>query len=321
MCRQFFLCEFLGKGGFARVYKTRCTDANGNINLRTPPLATKVVEKSTLVKTHQKEKMALEIEIHKSLSHENICQFYLHFVDEKRIYVVLELCECFSLMELQKRRTLVSQPELRYFMKQIFCALAYLHNIQIIHRDLKLSNILLSKSMKCKLGDFGLATRVSSNNENKRTTLCGTPNYIAPEVLNKVGHGKPADVWSSGCIMYALLIGKPPFETENLKSTYDKIKHNSYIMPTHVKNTTAGIIIKEMLRSKQSTRPTISKLLIHPFITQGFCPVSLPDSAMTTTPAFNEAQSSIYIIDDANTDNPDKVSYKLGSGCCGWTEC
>ena len=84
--------------------------------------------------------------------------------------------------------------------------------------------------MHVKIGDFGLATEISFDGERKRT-LCGTPNYIAPEILTKAGHSHEVDIWSTGCIMYTLLVGKPPFETTSLKETYKRIKMCEYIIP------------------------------------------------------------------------------------------
>merc|ERR1712184_223396 len=91
-------------------------------------------------------------------------------------------------------------------MKQILLGVKYLHENKIIHRDLKLGNIFLNDDMEIKLGDFGLATKENFDGERKRT-LCGTPNYIAPEVLTKKGHSYEVDIWSIGCIMYTLLVG------------------------------------------------------------------------------------------------------------------
>jgi len=88
--------------------------------------------------------------------------------------------------------------------------------------------------MEIKLGDFGLATKLDFDGERKRT-ICGTPNYIAPEVLEgKNGHSYEVDIWSLGVIIYTLIIGKPPFETSNVKSTYEKIRRNNYRFPDHV---------------------------------------------------------------------------------------
>jgi polo-like kinase 1 len=109
-----------------------------------------------------------------------------------------------------------------------------MHKNKIIHRDLKLGNLFLSEKMEVKIGDFGLATKLDFEGERKRT-VCGTPNYIAPEILeSKNGHSYEVDVWSLGVIIYTLLIGKPPFETSDVKSTYRRIRMNSYVFPEHI---------------------------------------------------------------------------------------
>lgn len=110
----------------------------------------------------------------------------------------------------------------------------YLHSKRIIHRDLKLGNLFIDDKMEIKLGDFGLATKLDFDNEKKRT-ICGTPNYIAPEVLDgKSGHSYEVDMWSFGVIIYTLIIGKPPFETNDVKTTYRRIKSNTYTFPDHI---------------------------------------------------------------------------------------
>jgi polo-like kinase 1 len=95
-------------------------------------------------------------------------------------------------------------------------ALLYIHRKRVIHRDLKLGNLFLGEDMKIKIGDFGLASRLEFEGEKKRT-ICGTPNYIAPEVLEgKNGHSYEVDVWSLGVVLYTLVVGKPPFETSDV---------------------------------------------------------------------------------------------------------
>lgn len=149
-----------------------------------------------------------EIRIHKSLRHPNIVKFEHNFEDEHNVYMLLELCKNESLNELIKRRKKVTEFEARVYIIQILRAVKFLHQNKIIHRDLKLGNLFLSENMQIKLGDFGLAARLSDENE-KRYTICGTPNYIAPEVLNqREGHSRPADLWSVGVILYTLLYGK-----------------------------------------------------------------------------------------------------------------
>lgn len=151
--------------------------------------------------------------------------------------------------ELMKRRKTLTEPEVRYYMVQIVQALKFLHNNLIIHRDLKLGNLFIDHDMRVKLGDFGLATKLTHANERKRT-VCGTPNYIAPEILeSKDGHSFEVDIWSSGVLVYTLLFGKPPFESKDVKSTYKRILQNSYVFPEHSDSAESGKhLIRAMLQ-------------------------------------------------------------------------
>ncbi|KAM6250111.1 serine/threonine-protein kinase PLK1 [Porphyrio hochstetteri] len=284
--RSFVRGRFLGKGGFARCYELSEAESR-------EVFAGKVVPKSLLVKPHQKEKMSMEIAIHRSLSHRHVVGFHGFFEDADFVYVVLELCRRRSLLELHKRRKALSEPEVRYYLRQTILGCQYLHSHRVIHRDLKLGNLFLSDDMEVKIGDFGLATKVEYDGERKKT-LCGTPNYIAPEVLGKKGHSFEVDIWSIGCIMYTLLVGKPPFETSCLKETYIRIKKNEYTIPKHI-NPVAANLIQKMLRSDPATRPTIDELLNDEFFTSGYIPSRLPTSCLTVAPRFSLAPSGFEL--------------------------
>jgi len=145
---------------------------------------------------------------------------------------------------------------------QIIAALKYLHSHRIIHRDLKLGNLFLSGKMELKIGDFGLATKLEFDGERKRT-ICGTPNYIAPEILEaKQGHSYEVDVWSLGVIIYTLIIGKPPFETSDVKTTYRRIRMNAYTFPDHIQiSDAAKDMITKILNNDPAKRPSLEELL------------------------------------------------------------
>ena len=194
-------------------------------------------------------------------------------------------------MEMHKRRKTFSEPEVRYIVKQIALACDYLHNNKIVHRDLKLGNLFLNEEMDVKVGDFGLATKIS-NESVRKLTLCGTPNYIAPEVLMKTGHSFEVDVWSLGCIVYTLVVGKPPFETDDLKNTYKKIRTNEYTIPEFVPIETK-VFIDKMLRLNPKERPSMNEILKDSFLTQNYIPSRLPQSCLTMAPRYNNGRLSI----------------------------
>jgi polo-like kinase 1 len=133
--------------------------------------------------------------------------------------------------ELLKRRKRLTEGESRYYLSQLAAGVSYLHENLIIHRDLKLGNLFIDENMTIKIGDFGLATKLAFASERKRT-VCGTPNYIAPEILEgKDGHSFEVDIWSIGVILYTMIVGRPPYECKDVKSTYKKILANSYTFP------------------------------------------------------------------------------------------
>ncbi len=141
--------------------------------------------------------------------------------------------------------------------------------------------------MEEKIGDFGLATKLEFDGDRKRT-ICGTPNYIAPEVIDgKQGHSYEVDIWSLGVIIYTLLIGKPPFETSDVKTTYRKIKMNAYSFPEHViiSDPAKGLITK-ILNLDPAKRPTLDEILDHPFLHMGnTVPKQLPASTLACPPS------------------------------------
>lgn len=145
--------------------------------------------------------------------------------------------------------------------------------------------------MEVKIGDFGLATKLEFDGERKRT-ICGTPNYIAPEVLEgKQGHSYEVDIWSIGVIIYTLIIGKPPFETSDVKTTYKRIRMNAYNFPDTVSITEpARDLITKILNNDPGKRPTIDEILQHSWINhEGTIPRLLPASTLACPP------SSTYI--------------------------
>ncbi|WAR23042.1 PLK1-like protein, partial [Mya arenaria] len=264
-------------GGFARCYEM--LDLNSN-----KIYAGKIIHKHRISKPHQRQKIMREVELQRYLSHKNVVAFHSFFEDDENVYIVLENCNRKSLVYMLKHRKTLTEPEVRYFMGQLVEGTQYIHNHNIIHRDLKLGNMLLNDDMNVKVADFGLATRVEFEGE-KKMTVCGTPNYIAPEVLQKRGHSYEADIWALGCVMYALLVGHPPFETATLKETYIRITENRFSIPDWVSPTARNLITK-CLTHEPELRPSLETILRDEFFTSGHHPNNLPPSCCTTAPRF-----------------------------------
>ena len=280
--RKYYKGRLLGKGGFAKCYEFTCSE-NKKI------FAAKVVAKSGLVKSRAKQKLISEIKIHKSLHHPQIVAFEHYFEDTENVYILLEMCHNQTLNELLKRRKRLTEIEVQCYIVQLIKALKYLHSHRVIHRDLKLGNLFLTDKMELKVGDFGLATKLDFEGERKRT-VCGTPNYIAPEILDgKTGHSYEVDIWSLGVIIYTLIIGKPPFETRDVKTTYKRIKMNAYSFPeTAIISEAAKNLISQILVTDPSKRPTLDQILTHDFFNQGTSiPKLLPASTLACTPSLS----------------------------------
>ncbi|XP_073479154.1 serine/threonine-protein kinase PLK2 [Aquarana catesbeiana] len=276
--RRYCRGKVLGKGGFAKCYEM--TDLTTN-----KIYAAKIIPHSRVSKPHQREKIDKEIELHRTLNHRHIVQFYHYFEDKENIYILLEYCSRRSMAHILKTRKVLTDPEVRYYLKQIVSGLKYLHEQEILHRDLKLGNFFINENMELKVGDFGLAARLEPM-EQRRRTICGTPNYLSPEVLNKQGHGCESDIWALGCVMYTMLLGRPPFETTNLKETYRCIREAKYSLPSSLMSS-AKHLIASMLSRNPEDRPSLEEIIQHDFITQGFTPERLPSSCCHTAPDFH----------------------------------
>jgi polo-like kinase 1 len=185
--------------------------------------------KASLKRTRAREKLKSEIAIHRSLNHERIVGFMSVFEIDKYVVIVLQLARGGTLMDTVKREKRLSERVARNFAQEILEGIKYLHAERVIHRDLKLGNLMLDENDHVLLGDFGLSTRLSTM-EEKKFTLCGTPNYLAPEILSKSrsGHSFTADIFSFGCIIYTLVVGRPPFQSRSVKETYARIRSGTW---------------------------------------------------------------------------------------------
>mmetsp|Transcript_18037 Transcript_18037/g.40932 ORF Transcript_18037/g.40932 Transcript_18037/m.40932 type:complete len:733 (-) Transcript_18037:77-2275(-) len=276
--KKYLKGALLGKGGFAKCFQVTDLDTKED-------WACKIIQKSSLTKQRHKQKLQSEIKIHKSLSHKNIVRFHDVFEDKENVYIVMELCPNQTMLEHVKRRKRLSESDTRRFMLQILDAVRFMHQYRVIHRDLKLGNFFLGKNNEVKIGDFGLACKLQFDGERKKT-LCGTPNYIAPEVLDgKDGHSYEVDIWSIGVILYTCLVGKPPFETADVKSTYKLIQSNTYSFPPRLEiSESAKALVRSILQSRPEKRPSIEDIMRDDFfLGQGIALLQGRDDPLNTS--------------------------------------
>ena len=226
LAEKFRTGRLLGKGGFAVCYEGELRSRrHGAVKksifalkiVRSKMSQKKMEEKVSSVDSDRRyllrrQQFRTELQIHAKMRHPNIVEFFRAFTFKESTFVVLELCSNGSVMDMVKKRKHLSLPEVRRFTVQLCGAIKYMHARNVIHRDLKMGNLFLDHEMNIKIGDFGLAAVLVSKDEvqglldsakHRRTTLCGTPNYIAPEILEKGkgGHDHKVDIWAIGVIV------------------------------------------------------------------------------------------------------------------------
>ncbi|CAH2990678.1 unnamed protein product [Chilo suppressalis] len=255
---DYEILEHLGKGGFAHVYRARCHRTGIFV-------AIKMIDKALMASAGMIGRVRQEVTIHSRLKHPAILELYTFFEDVHYVYLVLELAHNGELAKHFKLGTRgLSEKAAADIFKQVVSGVLYLHTHNIIHRDLSLNNLLLTKDLKVKIADFGLATQLNGPDE-KHVTMCGTPNYISPEVASRELHGLPADVWGLGCMLYTLLVGSPPFHTQHVKTTLNKVINADYKIPPELSHS-AQDLLQKLLCKDPTKRITLKGIMEHPFL-------------------------------------------------------
>ena len=255
---DFILGAQLGKGGFATVYSafSKRTDEE---------VAIKIIDKDSMRSAGILDRVKTEVSIHSKLKHSSVVELLTYFENDKHVYLVLELCKNGELFSYLKRHKVVlNERETACVLYQICTGLMYLHSHSILHRDLSLSNILLTSSFKIKIGDFGLATHVSDQLQ-RHTTICGTLDFMAPEIFSSDSQGFYSDIWSLGCIMYILLTGNSPLENTGLKNAFRKMATCKFTIPSDL-SADAQDLLGMLLKKSPSERIELSNVIEHKFI-------------------------------------------------------
>jgi polo-like kinase 4 len=231
----------VGRGGFAVVHRARDRATGRDV-------AIKIIGKKRMQSMGMMSRIVNEIEVHAPLKHANIVSLIDYFEDPESIYIVLELCKGDNLYKYLRTRGRLDEMEAVLIIEQLLDAVEYLHHRNVIHRDLKLSNIIFVRNgvPHVKVCDFGFAV-IMSHPDEEHFTLCGTPNYIAPEIASQKAHGFPVDLWSIGCLFYSMVVGIPPFEETDVKATLERIISGAYNEPIGLLSQTALEFLRSLL--------------------------------------------------------------------------
>ncbi|KAM3138430.1 Serine/threonine-protein kinase plk1 [Paramecium bursaria] len=237
-------------------------------NIHTGELFTsRILSKSCLVKTKQRQNLINEIKITKSLQAPNILNFKRVFEDQSHVYILYEyFSEQKTLDKLVKQGKKFTEQEIRNFLSQMVIGLKYLQDSLVIHRNLKLKNIFINQRQEIKIGGFQYATKLNSIKE-KKFSICGQQNYLAPEILLNEGYSFEVDIWALGNIVYALYIGQFPYNCKDIQTTYNKIKKNDLNFPENIEISHSLLcLITNMLDSNPNLRPTLQEIISHQFM-------------------------------------------------------
>eukprot|EP00923_Selenidium_pygospionis_P018528 GHVN01032410.1.p1 GENE.GHVN01032410.1~~GHVN01032410.1.p1 ORF type:complete len:883 (-),score=287.62 GHVN01032410.1:484-3132(-) len=222
---DFRVLQLLGKGSYGTVYLVQ--------KITTERVyAMKVLRKDIVISRKQVEHTKTERNVMVAIRHPFIVQLYYSLQTKQKLYFIMEYCPGGELFFHLSRRRIFDEEGCRFYASQILLALAHLHTMNIIYRDLKPENILLDKDGYVKLTDFGLSKEGVSDNVSAHS-MCGTPEYIAPEVLENKGHGKAVDWWSLGTLIFELLNGLPAFYSRDRNQLFRNIREGSLAYPPH----------------------------------------------------------------------------------------
>ncbi|XP_053675535.1 serine/threonine-protein kinase GL21140 [Anopheles nili] len=261
---KYTLGSIIGDGNFAVVLKLKD-------KLKNSDYALKIIDKSKCSgKDHY---LAAEIRVMKKLNHPYIIQLVHDIETIKNMYLVLELVRGGDLFDAITRVTRFSENQSKTMMKHLASAMAYMHSLSIVHRDIKPENLLVELDgdgnvIILKLGDFGLACEVTE----PLLSICGTPTYVAPEILMESGYGVKIDVWAAGIILYILLCGFPPFVSPDnqQEQLFDAILNGYFDFPAPYWNNIGDSVrdlIINMLQSDPELRFSSEDILDHPWLT------------------------------------------------------
>ncbi|KAI8000413.1 CBL-interacting serine/threonine-protein kinase 23 [Camellia lanceoleosa] len=263
---RYELGRTLGEGAFAKVKFGRNVETDENV-------AIKILNKEKILKRDMIGQIKREISTMKLIRHPNVIRMYEVMASKTKIFIVLEYVTGGELFDKISSKGRLKEAEARKYFQQLINAVDYCHSRGVFHRDLKPENLLLDANGILKVSDFGLSALPQQVREDGLLhTTCGTPNYVAPEVIKNKGYdGAKADLWSCGVILFVLLAGFLPFEESNLMELYKKIFKAEFICPPWFSSGSRKLI-KRILDPNTETRITIAEIIENEWFQKGYRP-------------------------------------------------
>ena len=250
------LIKMIGKGAFGKVFL--------GVHLLTGKyVAVKSIEKKYIKEETSQKRIFQEVYILKKINHQNVIRLLEVFENKRYLFLVLEYAPKGDLLKYVKRKTKLDENIAKEIFAQIVGGLRHCHRNLILHRDVKLDNVLLDRNNKVKICDFGVSRFVKKGQVIKEQ--CGTPAYIAPEIIKDKGYeGCYADIWSLGVLLYAIVTGSVPFKADNIEDLHKIIIKGKFAIPNYVSESCKDLI-RKMLQLNPYNRINIDAIGSHPW--------------------------------------------------------
>ncbi|KAF5733272.1 hypothetical protein HS088_TW17G00814 [Tripterygium wilfordii] len=263
---KYEIGKTIGEGSFAKVKFAKNVDTGDFV-------AIKILDRDQVLRHKMVEQIKGEISTMKLIKHPNVIKIIEVLASKRKIYIVLEFVDGGELFDKIANHGRLREDEARRYFQQLINAVDYCHSRGVYHRDLKPENLLLDSYGILKVSDFGLSALSKQVREDGLLhTACGTPNYVAPEVLNDKGYdGTSSDIWSCGVILFVLMAGYLPFDEANLMALYRKICKADFSCPSWF-SAGAKNLIKRILDPNPLTRITIPEILVDEWFKKGYKP-------------------------------------------------
>jgi serine/threonine protein kinase len=245
----------LGRGKFGSVYLAREKKSKYIVAL-------KVLDKKQLKLEGVEHQIRREIEIQSHLRHKNILRLYGYFYDAGKVYIILEYAAGGELYKRLQKAKYFDEAQAAKYIASLARALLYCHDKHVIHRDIKPENLLIDSKGDVKIADFGWSVHAPNT---RRTTLCGTLDYLPPEMIEGKEHDNGVDLWCLGVLCYEFLVGQPPFMAEQNNETFRRIRNVELSFPEHV-SADAKDLIRKLLVKESSSRLDLNGVLKHRWI-------------------------------------------------------
>ena len=292
---DFKIIKELGAGSFGHVYL--CTHKATKVQY-----AIKAIDKRNKSNIEEKPYFRREVEVMYKIHHPNVVKLYGHFEDNNYCYFIMEYISkgnVYSLISQDKKKRINAQI-VASLMKDVISAVYFLHNMHppIIHRDIKPENVLLAEGMVAKLTDFGWSNYMQEDEQRK--TVCGTPIYLAPEIIKEQAHDEHVDVWCIGVLLFELITGNVPFQGNDIETLQNNILKLKISWPRDI-NTDVKNLIMKILKLDPNQRLPLSDMLQHPFFTRYF-----PNAAQSLIKPDDNIKYKPFVVskDDPKTWDP-----------------